>query len=89
MSTRDKIFHAMSFGPCSPNAARELLDRIEQEARTAGSVDQQRELRRLELLESSLVDYINHVDTPDMVGHVLTLLMTVAAGKANDEFPTP
>lgn len=45
MTARDEIFHAMSFGPCSPNAARELLDRIEKEAQAAAFAEAAEALR--------------------------------------------
>jgi hypothetical protein len=89
MTARTELYNYADDAHLGGEYLDELLDRVEEEARTAGSLEQQRELRRLELLERSLVDYINRDGTPAMVGHVLTGLMALAAGKANDEFPSP
>jgi hypothetical protein len=58
-------------------------------AQTGNDLEQRRELRRLELLETSLIDYINRADTPDMVGHVLTGMLALISGQADDELPAP
>jgi hypothetical protein len=89
MNARNELYNYADDAHLGGDYLDELLDRVEKEARTAGSIDQQRELRRLQLLESSLVDYINRDDTPPMVGHILTGLMALASVQANDEFPAP
>lgn len=90
MNARDALInYAASTRTITDDGLAPYIDRVEREARTAGSLDQQRELRRLELMESSLIDYINRSDTPAMVGHILTGLLALANGQANDEFPAP
>jgi hypothetical protein len=89
MNARDELYNYADDAHLGGDYLDGLLDRVENEARAAGSIDQQRELRRLQLLETSLVDYINRDDTPPMVGHILTGIMALANAKANDEFPAP
>lgn len=53
----------------------------------AEEMHQRRELRRLELLESALIDYINRPGTPDMVGHVLAAMLSYTSSQADTEIP--
>jgi hypothetical protein len=87
MNARDELYTYADDAHLGGEYLDELLDRVEQEARTAGSLDQQRELRRLELIETNLINYINRADTPAMVGHILTGLLALAGAQASDEIP--
>jgi hypothetical protein len=83
----DLINYAASTRTITADGLEPYITAAEEEAHAAGTLDQQRELRRLELLEAKLIDYINRDDTPDMVGHVLAGLLALASAQANDEFP--
>jgi hypothetical protein len=89
MNARDELYNYADDAHLGGEYLDELLDRVEEEARTAGSVDDQRSLRRLELLEASLVEYINGRDTPGVASHILTGLMALASIKVEEEFPAP
>ena len=83
----DLINYAVSTRTITADGLEPYVAAVEEEARAAGTLDQQRDLRRLELLEASLIDYINRGDTPGMVGHVLAGLLALASAQANDESP--
>lgn len=81
----DLIDYAASTRTITADGLEPYITAVEEEAHTTGTLDQRRELRRLELLESSLIDYINRDDTPDMVSHVLAGLLALAGAQANEE----
>ncbi|MCX4993432.1 hypothetical protein [Streptomyces sp. NBC_00568] len=87
MTARDELYNYADDANLGGEYLDELLDRVEREAKTAGDLDQRRELRCLELLEGSLIDYINRADTPAMVGHVLTGMLALANNQASEEAP--
>lgn len=87
MSARDDLYNYADDAHLGGEYLDQLLDRVEQEAKTAGDLEQRRELLRLKLLEGSLISYINRADTPAMVSHILTGMLALTSSQANEQIP--
>ncbi|NEB92417.1 hypothetical protein [Streptomyces bauhiniae] len=77
ISAEDQIIHYLK-DKIGLAKADELVAVLKLEQARADS-EKLRELHRLERLEASLIDYINHDSTPPVVGHILTGLLALAS----------